>query len=246
MTRNLAFALAATALLSGCSSMSDVDGLFGYAPPQPNAGAATSQVSGLSAAPATAVLPLPPAPTGSSYRSARAPGAAPLPAAAPEPMVASAPLAFPAPEARVEASALPALAPASTVAAAPVAAAPAVALAATPLPDAVAARPSTVPSVAAEIPDEAATSRLAELPAADAASATDQAPANPSIASNPEDGERDRMVASALEPASDRQTLGELKVSSNGTMILPKPRQLDIIDIAPIRDSLQDATAPGE
>lgn len=70
------------------------------------------------------------------------------------------------------------------------------------------------------------------------------APAAGPISAATEDGERDRMIASALAPASTRQTLGELQVGSNGTLILPAARDLEVIDIAPIRDSMRETGAP--
>ena len=149
MTRRLAFVLAATTLLSGCSTMGGSEDLFGYATPQPGILASAPGLAA-AAAPAgsVAVLPLPPAPAQASAVAPRA-----LPAAA------------------------------------------------------------ALPPVRGGAP----------------------------IAATVEDGERDRMIASALAPASAHQSLGELDRNADGSMVLPAGRSLEIIDIAPIRNSMATA-----
>jgi hypothetical protein len=61
------------------------------------------------------------------------------------------------------------------------------------------------------------------------------------LASSAEEEKRERMIASALAPASSYQNLGELNRNADGTMVLPAPPEVEIIDIAPIRDSMATA-----
>ncbi|KQT51937.1 hypothetical protein ASG43_20825 [Aureimonas sp. Leaf454] len=165
MIRRLAFILAATALLSGCSTLSGPEDLFGYANPQPGV---------LASAPGlVAVEPLPPAP-----EAARTGGALPLPPAAPSGA------ASPAPRGATLVSA-----------------------------------PASAPLVRG--PRAAGSALAAET--------------------DVEDGERDRMIAAALAPASGHQSLGELDRNDDGTLVLPVGRSLEIIDIAPIRQSMTSA-----